>query len=178
MLSLYKILIIVLLCNIGFPLQSQNVIEILDSDKVKVNNIIPFKTTVKNIKNILGKADSVVKVTNDCPGYFNFEKVSLHYYGNSVFESLKDTIVIQKIVFKDKIFSLNSPYITFNSQTTLEELKNILPVSINESFLFNDPVTKLEYRLVRIAPKTNFDDRWILKFLEGYLVEIEYWVPC
>ena len=63
-------------------------------------------------------------------------------------------------------------------KTTLSNLKKAIPNSANKSYLWKHVRDNKDYTVVRMPPKLNYDDEWILKFYKGKLVDIEHWIPC
>lgn len=159
------------------PTQTNNN-EGIDEDSILLNNRIPFLTTIKRLTDNLGNPDSIIKKHYDCSGYFDKDTISLRYYNESVFETLGDTSVLQKIYFKHDNFKLKTPTILLDNRTTLKDIKRCFPKSLDDSNDIIDPTDKKTYRLVRISTKKNFDCKWVLKFADGRLIEIEYWIAC
>jgi hypothetical protein len=93
------------------------------------------------------------------------------------FEANKDSVVLRQINFQAGKSTLKTPRLTLSKKTTLEELGQAYPVAFKSSYDWADETGK-KYRLVRIPPKPNYDDEWVLKFDGDHLVEIEYWIPC
>jgi|GEM_PF-1338323 len=152
--------------------------EIIYSDSVFVNDIIPFETTTKNLIKKLGKPDSIVTTPYNCGGYFEEFTADVYYYGHTFFESYKDTVVIQIINFTDRRFKLKTTQLVLDNTTSIADIKHFFPHSVEKSNDWVNPIDNKTYRLVRINPKANYDDQWILRFHNDKLIEIEYWVPC
>jgi hypothetical protein len=158
--------------------QLDTTVEYIDRDSVFVNDRISFFTTAKDLRKYLGKPDSTAIITYDCGGFFSWDgKVRGYYYKGTVFEENNDTVVLRKINFRDKTIKLKTPKLILSKNTTLEEFARVYPVAFKSSYDWSDETGK-KYRLLRIQPKPNYDDEWVLTFDANQLVEIEYWVPC
>jgi hypothetical protein len=66
----------------------------------------------------------------------------------------------------------------WSNKTSLKDIGRYYPQAVDESYDWENPSNKKIYRIVRIQPKANYDDLWVLKFYNGKLIEMEYWIPC
>ena len=152
--------------------------EVLDFDSVLLNNKIPFQTTVQKLKYHFGKPDSIIVKNYDCGGYFEEGDVSIYYYGLTSFETKGDTAAIQNIDLGTGRFRLKFKNIFLDRNTSLSDLKKIFPISISKSYMLREASKNKDYQFVRIYPRTNYDDEWVLTFYNGKLIEIDYWIDC
>lgn len=171
-LSIFLILILALKKG-----NAQTSAEVLDMDSVYVNGVIPFTTTVKQLIEKLGKPDSILSRNYDCGGYFE-KPVEVYCYGQTRFEAFENEVVIREISFKEGKFNLKTTKQVWTNKTSLKDIGRYYPQAVDESYDWENPSNKKIYRIVRIQPKTNYDDLWVLKFYNGKLVEMEYWIPC
>jgi hypothetical protein len=155
-----------------------NTIEVLDLDSILINGKGGFLMHPSKLKEYFGKPDSTGRVSHDCGGYFEEEEVSIDYYGRSSFESSKNMTVVKNINFQDGKFSVKTPDIILNKHTTITDIVNKFPVSGKKSYAWKDDSDAKEYIVIRLSPKLNYDDQWILKFYNGKLIDLEYWIPC
>jgi hypothetical protein len=79
--------------------------EIINTDSLLINNKVPFRTTVKVLKDNFGKPDSIETKTYDCGNYVEVATASIYCYGQTTFEIHRDTAVLQKIDLRNRIDS-------------------------------------------------------------------------
>ena len=151
--------------------------EVLDLDSVLLNRSIPFKSSVDAITEILGKPDSMVSNSHECGGFFEVDQVQNYYYGRTFFEVYGDTGVIRNIDLTDFRFTLNAGRVNLDSRTSLSDIERLFPMSASQAFPMKDEEGK-KALLVRLKPKTGYDDDWVLYFQDGQLVGVKYWIPC
>ncbi len=155
-----------------------DLLEVLDMDSIVINEKFRFQTSRSKLREHLGKSDSTIKANYDCGGYFDVGDVSVDYYGSSSFETSMEKTVVRNINFQDGRFTVKAGNIIFNKNTTLTAIKDAFPASAKKSYLWKDVSDNKEYTVVRLLPKLNYDDQWVLKFYNGKLIDMEYWIPC
>ncbi|MFY0654539.1 MAG: hypothetical protein JXQ96_21060 [Cyclobacteriaceae bacterium] len=157
--------------------------EVMDMDSVWLNDQIPFTSTPDQVKEVLGKPDSVTTSNYECGAYIAGEEhwgdvVELMHFQGTRIVTFKDETKLMSIKVREWDCKLHHPKIILSGYTTLDELREVFPKSVGKSYHWENVRDGKTYRLVRIAPKPTWDDEWILKFLDNTLVEIEYWTPC
>jgi hypothetical protein len=152
--------------------------EILNVDSVLINNKVPFQTTKANLIEKLGNPDSIATFRPECGDYFGADTVTLYFYGQTVFESYEDLVVLRKINFRDSRFQLKANDLTLDNKTIFNDVRKLFPVSAEKSREVVNPIDKKTYQFITIQPKVESDDHWILKFYHGRIIKIEYWIPC
>ena len=152
--------------------------ETINIDSMLINNNVPFLTTVKVLKDNLGKPDSIVTKPKNSGNYVEVATDPIYFYGQTTFEIHKETAVLQKIDFRNGQFKLNTTGFTLDKHTTLNDFRQFFPVSTAKSYDWIDPIDKKTYRLVKVQSKENNIDQWVLKFYNDMLMEIEYSTSC
>jgi hypothetical protein len=157
--------------------------EVLHTDSVWLNDIIPFSSSQSLVKETLGDPDSVVVPDYECGAYIAGEEpwgdtVSVWFYKGTKIVTFKEKTEIMSVRLRGWETTLHHPRIILSEFTTMEDLSKVLPNSVSKGYDWTDAKSGLTYRLVRIAPKYGWDDEWVLTFYDNRLTEIEYWVPC
>ena len=152
--------------------------ETINIDSMLINNNVPFLTTVKVLKDNLGKPDSIVSKPKNFGNYVEVATDPIYFYGQTSFEIHNETAVLQKIDFRNEQFKLNTTGLTLDSHTTLNDFRQFFPSSSDKSYDWTNPIDKKTYKLVRVQSKENHIDQWVLKFYNDKLIEIEYRTAC
>jgi len=155
-------------------------------DTLTVNNIkvngIPFYTSLKELTEAFGKPDSIVKPNYECGPYSDSVKnkgLKQYWYGESTFHVIGDKAEIDLIDFTDGKFTIEHPLVTLSKATTVDDLKEVFPNSVNLSFFRSDPAdTKKMYQFVRFSPGGKQDSMFFLKFKDDKLISFAFWHPC
>ena len=153
--------------------------EFLDFDAMRLNGKLPFIARTKSLFKLLGNPDSLITPKEEeCTPFFD-KPVRFAYFKNSVFEVFGDTIVLTTINFKNNPkINVNTPLITLNYQTTLNDLKNIFPTAIKDKYPL-DHYELGKVTTVNLRTSKNYsDDSWLLFFIDDKLISIQYWTPC
>ncbi len=161
----------------------KKLVEVLDKDSIWLNDDIKFVTTQTELKNKLGSPDSVTYPNFECGAYISGvepwgDSISVWYFKGAEFVAFKDVAELRSVEFSEWEWTLHNPSLVLSRQTTLNDLKAVFPYSVSKSYEWVDARDNRSFILVRIAPKSGWDDQWVLKFYDKYLVEIEYWSPC
>src|ERR1035438_1200195 len=82
--------------------------ETINIDSMLINNNVPFLTTVKVLKDNLGKPDSIVTKPKNSGNYVEVATDPIYFYGQTSFEIHNETAVLQKIDFRNEQFKLNT----------------------------------------------------------------------
>jgi hypothetical protein len=157
--------------------------EVMNMDSVWLNDQIPYTSTPSQVKEVLGEPDSVTTPNYECGAYIAGEEpwgeiVELMHFQGTRIVTFKDKAELVVIKVREWDCTLHHPKIILSGYTSLEELAEVFPKSVQQSNDWKDVRNGNTYRLVLIAPKPNWDDKWVLKFLDNKLIEIEYWTPC
>lgn len=160
--------------------EPDTLVEAIDPDSVLIIGKFPFYSTKQQILKYLGKPDSIVSYAADCGGYFGDRQVKRYYYGQTFFEANKDTAVLIEMDFTSCTYIFRTPRITLSAKTTLSDLKRIYPEACRLSGEIIDEITKKPYINISLSvdSKIESDDRWFLRFENGKLARINYWVGC
>lgn len=155
-------------------------LEFLDWDSLRINNRLPLLCKKRDLIELLGKPDStVVPNMNDiCTSYFETE-FKYMYFGKSQFETRADTAVISSISFKKyNRIKINSGSIVLDNTMTIDKLASLFPNAVKlKEALYLDGEGKV--MCVRLATsKVVSDNAWLLFFLGGKLIQIDFWMPC
>ncbi|MTI40547.1 hypothetical protein [Fulvivirga lutimaris] len=157
--------------------------EILYKDSVWLNDAVQFTSTQKEVLDKLGKPDSITTPMFECGAYIQGEepwgdKVNIWHYQGTEIVTFKDRAEIMKIRLKGWECTLHDSQMIFSGETSIEDLREVFPKSVKNSYEWKDVTKGIRYTLVKIAPNPNYDDSWILKFYKNQLIEIEYYTPC
>ena len=153
--------------------------EFIDAASVKINGILPLVAHSNELFKIFGKPDSIVTPDYDLVScsFYN-EKFTEAYFKESEFEIYGDTAVFRALNLKQQPHNeLKAGTITLNSGTTLKDIKKLFPIAYRNRRSIN-VYEKGEFICVNLAiSKQLMDDLWLLFFLKGKLVRIEYYIP-
>lgn len=154
--------------------------EYIDRDSVRINGKIPFISNNNDISKLLGKPDTIITPNYDeiCASYFG-EDFKYVYIKGCIFEIYGDRAVLCSIDFRNQFdIKLKTQNLTLDHNTTLDELQKIFPNAVkNKHELFVSELGKTIS--IGLAPSINpSDDHWLLLFIDGRLIRIDYWMPC
>lgn len=158
-------------------------IEVLDMDRVWLNDVIQFSSTQNEVRTKLGEPDSISTPNFECGAYIAGEEpwgdlVNIWHYQGTKIVTFKDKTEIMTVKLRGLDCTLHHSRIIFSGHTSLSDLAKVFPISVENSYEWKDVRDGRTYQLVRIAPKPSWDDEWVLKFFNDELIEIEYWTPC
>lgn len=156
--------------------------EYLDPEQVKVNGALPFETSTALLVEQLGKPGRIEKGAIECGGYFETPHTDpsdavWYCYGETRFEVYGPRAVLGSVDFRSGTLSVTVAGTTLNSASTLQDLRRVLPRSVaqvDNHWERNGVI----YQAVSVRPGRQADDMWHFLFLDGKLVELEYYIPC
>ena len=157
--------------------------EVLDTDSIWLNDAIPFLTSQKEVLCKLGKPDFITTPNFECGAYIAGEEpwgdtVNVWHYKGTKLVAFKDKATIMVIKIRGWDCTLHHPRIIFSGYTTLEDVAEVFPLSVQKVYNWEDVSNGKVYQVVSISTIPNSDDKWHLKFFQNKLVEIEHWTPC
>jgi hypothetical protein len=157
--------------------------QVLDQDSVWFRDLIPYSTLQDSLISILGNPDSITILKNDCGGYVAGQEpwgdsVNIWYYGETEFVTFKDKAEIMSIKLKGWDDTLHHPKIILSENTKIEDLAKVFPQAVERSYKSKNVEDGKTYTFVNLEPKPDWDNKWKLKFFEGKLIEIIYYIPC
>src|SRR5687768_4615549 len=87
MRHIYTIIVIITVISFCFSFSIKSKREIFDFMKVRLNDKIPFQTTITNLIEVLGKPDSVVRTRHECGAgdAYGHEFMDTYYFKGSTF---------------------------------------------------------------------------------------------
>lgn len=154
-------------------------VEVIDYDSIKINGKINFATTEKKLLSSLGKPDSIVTIEDQCGVHFEGRTFFEYYYGLTIFQVYKGQVYLKSIYFPDKRFELSTPKRKLDYNTSLVSIKEFYPKAFRQQHEYNDIEKNIIYKIINIQTQYSpSEDKWVLKFNKGKLIEMEYWMPC
>jgi hypothetical protein len=154
--------------------------EYIDFNEIKIQGELELISKASSLRKLLGEPDSVINssLIDPCVFYYN-KNFRYAYYQKSVVELYDDTAVLTSINFQNKAsIELITPMIALNSNTTLLEVEKLFPIAVENK---SEREVKGIGRTICIqldTSKVRRDDRWLLFFINGKLIRIDYWMPC
>jgi hypothetical protein len=156
--------------------------EYLDWGSILINGKSPLAASVKNIEDILGRADSVVSINwmETCSSRYVSEDSRNAYFGGVQFEKFGDSLDFMHVNFsKDHSVFLQSGNLKLNHTSTLEEVEKHFPKAVKNIRKNLYHIDGKETDAVSLPPSKEFSDaQWILMFQQGRLIRIDLWFPC
>lgn len=154
------------------PIQNA-LIDSMDFDSFKLNGFLPLIALKSDFERGLGKPLKIEKLnSNDvCVTFWN-ETDGFSYFQGIKCETKKDSIVLTSLDFQENkncFLSYNSK--RFSSETTLDDLKKSHP-SMQPYSIAEDKI------VVAFKVSKASDDKVLLIFKEGKLIEFEYFMNC
>ncbi|MFN3405737.1 MAG: hypothetical protein ACK40G_16695 [Cytophagaceae bacterium] len=155
--------------------------EVLEIEKVSINEQIPFQVSTSDLTTKIG--EPVNTGICESKGLFNKSKSKLEdnvyswRYPGLEFLVYRDIANIRIIQFKNSDLRLVHPEITLSADTTLEQLREVFPISCKNGYDMKDEETGKNFHIVRLNTKLDWVDEWVLKFDNERLSEIEFWTP-
>jgi hypothetical protein len=147
--------------------------EYLDFQKMLINNKFPMSTEIKNIENLMGKPDSIVKVDNECQGVSEVT----YYYGLTHFVNEGNYLDMNSMNFaENQNLFIQYGSLRLDHNTTLEEIKKLFPESSKDISKLTTDGIKGELDVIGI--RQSGDGQWLLMFQNGKLVRLDDWFPC
>jgi hypothetical protein len=146
---------------------------------VKVNGVLPLKSTFAEFVKVVGKPDSIVTFNAETDCQFYEEPYQYLYFQDSMFFLVKDTAIFRIIDFKKRPdLELKAPLITLHAKTTLPDVQKIFPKAVSKIRTIDNPEGG-HLRLVDIGASKEIEDEWwILCFDGDKLVSVEMYGPC
>jgi hypothetical protein len=125
--------------------------EYLDVDSMKIDGIVKYENELNNIVNMIGRPDSIQK-KEDGLSLYNDSTYEVYYYKAYDFLVYDNKAYIDRIKFADNDVQVSFSHIKFNSNTTLEYMKNEFPCNFKDNN--NDIKIKNEkYKFISIPVK-------------------------
>jgi hypothetical protein len=151
--------------------------EYLDYSTVRINGVLPLESKYSEFIKVIGKPDSVVS-TSDADCLFYEEPYQYIYFQGCMFYLVNDTAIFQNIDFRKRPdLELETPAITLNSKTTLQEIQKLYPKAVSA-------ISTIKYyhvpaRFINLSPAKDYvDDYWILFFEGDRLIAVELGSDC
>lgn len=155
-------------------------VEFIDRDSVRINGKLHFITKTNELFQLLGQPDSIVNqdLKKVCTPFFDYQ-FKYAYFKNSMFEIHGDTTVIMSINFQNQPeIELATGTLTLNHNTSLVELEKSFPNAVaNKHEICVNKIGKTISVQLAISQNAT-DDSWVLFFLNGKLLRIDYYMPC
>lgn len=181
----FCIIILITFIFISSCKDKNNVIEVIDTDKIYFNGKYKRFFTLKDFETKIGKVDSIRLINNEETCSTIFENTSeseknIHQYlfkDGSRFENYDQQVAIDEFKFSNGNFLKYDNFI-LDSTTTIGNLKKIFPNAVKEIKQIN---VKDEGTLEVISLKENnntSDGNILLFFKNGRLYTIHWWFPC
>lgn len=167
----------------GPETEASQKLEVMDLDSVWLNDAIKFATTQNEVREKLGEPDSVTTPNFECGGYVAGEEpwgdiVNIWHYQGSQIVTFKDKANLMIVRLRDWDCTLHHPRIILSGFTSTAELAEVFPNSVEQAYEWKNPTDGRTYTIVQIEPKPISDDKWMFKFFNNKLYEIEYWIGC
>ncbi len=146
---------------------------------VKVNGVLPLKSTLADFVKVVGKPDSIIKFNAETDCQFYEEPYQYLYFQESMFFLVKDTAIFRIIDFrKPPDLELGAPSITLNAKTTLSDVQKIFPKAVGKIRTI-DNAEGGHLRLVDLGASKEIEDEWWIFCFDGdKLVSVEMYGPC
>lgn len=155
----------------------------MDLDSVWLNDVIRFSTTQEEVRETLGTPDSITTPNFECGGYVAGKEpwgdaVNIWHYQGTQIVTFKDQANLMVIRLRGWDCTLHHPRIILSGFTSTSELAKVFPNSVEQAYEWKNPTDGRTYTMVRIDPKPISDDKWMFKFYNDELYEVEYWISC
>lgn len=152
--------------------------EYIQYSTAKINGVLPLDSKYADFIKVIGKPDSVINFNWNTDCQFYEEPYKYIYFQESMFFLVNDTAIFQNIDFRKRPdLEINTPAITLNSKTTLQDIKKFFPNAVSKIRTIDGPDRHL--RLVDIGASKIFEDAWWILLFEGdKLVIVEMYSPC
>ncbi len=154
--------------------------EYINWDSVRINGKLPMVTKTTALFNLIGKPDSITdpNMSDVCVSYY-YKDFKYAYLNNTKIEIYGDTAVVSSLDFrKGSELKLKTPTYTFDKNTSLESLEKFFPVSVKEKYELNVYGIGKTVAVSIPTSKEPSDDSWLLLFLNGKLIRLDYYLPC
>ncbi|QCE40493.1 hypothetical protein [Psychroserpens sp. NJDZ02] len=152
----------------------KNILDILDVDSIKIKgfktniNIEKFKLNWKN-------SDSIRTYIPDC-GPMEGKKIKEFYFRGTIFELSDKKANLKEVDFTKNDNEIKHPRIILNRHTSIKQIKKFKNSFLNRKE-YNIRTDK--YVKIKFLTKEGWDDRIILVFKNGMLVELYFSdLPC
>jgi len=150
--------------------------EVLSPDSMLINGKVSSLTTTKLLKSALNKPDSVTQDIDDCCTYWENPYEQDYWYGKTTFLALADSAIIKEIFFDDDKFFIKTPVLTFDKNTTFDDVCKAFPVDcklVEEREVTNIRTNvKAKYTAFDVRMNKVTDDIWSIYFKDNKLVFI------
>jgi hypothetical protein len=156
-----------------------NKYDFLESDSIRIEGKIKLLDLRVNMENVFGKPTKIER-SEYCVSFFYEDTPTraFYHYGDTGFESYKDSIALCKIDFRSTNKQFVCPQIKLNQDTKLEDLRLIFPKSFRQQYKLDGETTSNERIVVPILVCKNCDDKFFLIFENGKLIQIENHMDC
>ena len=149
-------------------------------DYVKINSVIPLFTGFAEVKDKLGKPDSILSSDEDeCAMFFQNRKYRHFYVKGIEFEATSDTFVFRSIDFRNSSAFLSTPKFRLDKNTTTADLQKYFPNSFNKKFereIYGVGFVKILH--LNLNNDYLGEANWTLFFNDKQLIRVEYWISC
>lgn len=154
--------------------------EYISWDSVRINGKLPLVTKKKVLFSLIGMPDSIVSPDmNDVCVSFYDRDFKYAYLSNTQMEIYGDTAVVSSIDFrKGTKLSIKTPKLILDKNTSLVSLEKYFPKAVKEQYELKVHGIGNTVAVSIPTSKEPSDDSWLLFFLNGKLIRIDYWMPC
>lgn len=151
---------------------------ILEIDSIKINNKFKYRSDLELLLEEFGHPDSVRTMYTDCGSPVNEDTVAIYFFERTGFWVNNNNAYIQLIDFRDEKIKLSYQDLELSNKTLASEIKKKVGNSPFDSEWPDESEIDTKSFQIRLLPKKNWDDNWILRFANGKLMQMEYWIPC
>jgi len=153
--------------------------EYLDWSLLNINGKLPLVCKQIDLYELLGQPDSIVNpdFNNICVSYYE-KDFKYAYYGEGNFEIHGDSAAISIIDFNKIELVYNDQELVLNNSVTIESLNRLFPIAITDKEEVNLPEIGKAICIRIPTSKKVTNDAWLLFFVNGKLIRLDYWMPC
>lgn len=156
--------------------------EVLKPDQVKINDVLAVELSTSALVAALGEPGQIETGVIECGDYFETGrsepgKTVVYRYGNHTrYLVYNQRAALGVIDFRDGRFSARLNGTLVDRTTTLEQIANVYPQAVKAAS--GQATREDQFVVVRVGMGPRVDSAWMLKFVDGKLAQLEYFIAC